>query len=167
MFSTATSPATSLRRVHDDVGRPARRRLSHQTGLGPTADTPPTCAFLHFPSSMGVSGDCWSRRQFPASRFGAAGIACFGDILKNRGAARGDRVPFGLYQFGGRLHAVTSGTATLSGDTNSDPLPPVLIPTPIMPSCYRLSTPLSGSFLVFTWVLAGSVRGRRLSTSIR
>src|SRR5208337_2869412 len=49
---------------------------------------------------------------------------------------------------------------TLSGDTNSDPLPPVLIPTPIMPSCYRLSTPLSGSFLVFTsvsrWVCSGS-----------
>ena len=48
----------------------------------------------------------------------------------------------------------------LSGDTNSDPLPPVLIPTPIMPSCYRLSTPLSGSFLVFTsvsrWVCSGS-----------
>ena len=40
----------------------------------------------------------------------------------------------------------------VSGDTNSDPLPPVLIPTPIMPSCYRLSTPLSGSFLVFTSV---------------
>ena len=48
---------------------------------------------------------------------------------------------------------------TVSGDTNSDPLPPVLIPTPIMPSCYRLSTPLSGSFLVFTsvsrWVCSG------------
>ncbi len=48
----------------------------------------------------------------------------------------------------------------LSGDTNSDPLPPVLIPTPIMPSCYRLSTPLSGSFLVFTsvsrWGCSGS-----------
>ncbi len=48
----------------------------------------------------------------------------------------------------------------VSGDTNSDPLPPVLIPTPIMPSCYRLSTPLSGSFLVFTsvsrWVCSGS-----------
>ncbi len=48
----------------------------------------------------------------------------------------------------------------MSGDTNSDPLLPVLIPTPIMPSCYRLSTPLSGSFLVFTsvsrWVCSGS-----------
>ena len=40
----------------------------------------------------------------------------------------------------------------LSGDTNSDPLPPVLIPTPIMPSCYRLLTPPSGSFLIFTSV---------------
>ena len=48
----------------------------------------------------------------------------------------------------------------VSGDTNSDPLPPVLIPTPIMPSCYRLSTPLSGSFLVLTsvsrWVCSES-----------
>ena len=47
----------------------------------------------------------------------------------------------------------------LSGDTNSDPLPPVLIPTPIMPSCYRLLTSPSGSFLIFTsvsrWVCSG------------
>ncbi len=54
----------------------------------------------------------------------------------------------------------TGNHGTLSGDTNSDPLPPVLIPTPIMPSCYRLSTPLSGSFLVFTsvsrWVCSGA-----------
>ena len=59
----------------------------------------------------------------------------------------------------GCTHA-RSTNPTLSGDTNSDPLPPVLIPTPIMPSCYRLSTPLSGSFLVFTsvsrWVCSGS-----------
>jgi hypothetical protein len=48
----------------------------------------------------------------------------------------------------------------VSGDSNSDPLPPVLIPTPIMPSCYRLLTPPSGSFLIFTsvsrWVCSGS-----------
>ena len=43
MFSTATSPATSLRRVHDDVGRsraatsqPSDRASSH-------GSTPPTC----------------------------------------------------------------------------------------------------------------------------
>ena len=40
------------------------------------------------------------------------------------------------------------------------PLPPVLIPTPIMPSCYRLLTSPSGSFLIFTsvsrWVCSGS-----------
>ena len=49
----------------------------------------------------------------------------------------------------------------LSGDTNFDPLRPVLIPTPIMLSCYRFLPPLSGSFSVFTsgsrWVLSGSV----------
>ena len=56
--------------------------------------------------------------------------------------------------------ALAAKRCRVSGDTNSDPLPPVLIPTPIMPSCYRLSTPLSGSFLVFTsvsrWVCSGS-----------
>ena len=48
----------------------------------------------------------------------------------------------------------------LSGDSNSDPLLTVLIPTPVMPSCYRLLTPSSGSFLIFTsvsrWVCSGS-----------
>ena len=62
---------------------------------------------------------------------------------------------------GGRAGARLRGHCPqVSGDTNSDPLAPVLIPTPIMPSCYRLSTPLSGSFLVFTsvsrWVCSGS-----------
>ena len=62
------------------------------------------------------------------------------------------------------LHSLTrenEKTARLvSGDSNSDPLLPVLIPTPIMPSCYRLLTPPSGSFLIFTsvsrWVGSGS-----------
>src|SRR5271157_5819075 len=48
----------------------------------------------------------------------------------------------------------------VSGDSNSDPLLTVLIPTPVMPSCYRLLTPSSGSFLIFTsvsrWVCSGS-----------
>ena len=48
----------------------------------------------------------------------------------------------------------------MSGDSNSDPLLTVLIPTPIMPSCYRLLTPPSGSFLIFTsvslWVCSES-----------
>ena len=65
------------------------------------------------------------------------------------------------YLQSGRVSAFLRGPQSgLSGDTNSDPLPPVLIPTPIMPSCYRLSTPLSGSFLVFTsvsrWGCSGS-----------
>ncbi len=51
-------------------------------------------------------------------------------------------------------------TWAVSGDSNSDPLLTVLIPTPVMPSCYRLLTPSSGSFLIFTsvsrWVCSGS-----------
>ena len=69
-------------------------------------------------------------------------------------ACVGDSVPV-------TMRATSQMGEKLSGDTNSDPLPPVLIPTPIMPSCYRLSTPLSGSFLVFTsvsrWVCSGSM----------
>ena len=38
----------------------------------------------------------------------SVGIAWFGDILK-KGAARRDRAPFGLCQFGGRCQAVASG----------------------------------------------------------
>src|SRR5271157_2057367 len=58
-----------------------------------------------------------------------------------------------------RLHQTM--TIGLSGDTNFDPLRPVLIPTPSMLSCYRFLPPLSGSFSIFTsgsgWVLSGSV----------
>ena len=38
----------------------------------------------------------------------------------------------------------------LSGDTNSDPLRPVLIPTPVMLPCYRFLPPFSGPLSVFT-----------------
>src|SRR5208337_1862019 len=38
----------------------------------------------------------------------SAGITWFGDIL-NRGAARRDRVPFGLWKFRGRCQALASG----------------------------------------------------------
>ena len=38
----------------------------------------------------------------------------------------------------------------LSGDTNSDPLRPVLIPTPSMLPCYRFLPLFSGPFSVFT-----------------
>jgi hypothetical protein len=49
---------------------------------------------------------------------------------------------------------------TVSGDTNSDPLRPVLNPTPSMLACYRFLPPFSGPFPVFTsgsrWVCSRS-----------
>ena len=51
----------------------------------------------------------------------------------------------------------------VSGDTNSDPLRPVLIPTPIMLPCYRFLPPFSGPFSVFT---SGSGRFFSRSTSV-
>ncbi len=38
----------------------------------------------------------------------------------------------------------------MSGDSKTDPLRPVLNPTPIMLSCYRFLPPFSGPFSVFT-----------------
>ena len=81
MFSTATSPATSLRRVHDDVGRARAATSQPSTGLRPTA-AHPLPAFSHLPSSMGVRGVVAPRRRSPTWIFGA-GIARFGDILNN------------------------------------------------------------------------------------
>jgi len=38
----------------------------------------------------------------------------------------------------------------MSGDTNSDPLGPILIPTPVMLPCYRLLPPFRCPFSMFT-----------------
>jgi len=75
MFSTATSPTTSLRRVHDDVGRsraatsqPSDRASSH--GSTPPASVPYTPC-----RAWGSGGFVAPRRQSASRIFGAAAAA--------------------------------------------------------------------------------------------
>src|SRR5271157_387268 len=96
MFSTATSPATSLRRVHDDVGRsraatsqPSNRASSH-------GSTPPTCV-LTPPVEYGGLGVLSRLAADPPPRFSEQESP--GSVTYcNRGGARRDRAPFGLCQ---------------------------------------------------------------------
>src|SRR5208337_4560044 len=98
------------------------------------------------------------------ARFGAWNGERLGplrDILGLTNKLHIDRNPLWPQGFTCTRH-ISIGTLGLwlSGDNNSDPLLTVLIPTPVMPSCYRLLTPSSGSFLIFTsvsrWVCSGS-----------
>ena len=112
-----------------------------ETPAGEPADAPLSC----------------SRGGETPIQYGQPGVFIPGETRSSSGALSSSGGPG--WPPGPLSHSSRRIVDHVSGDTNSDPLPPVLIPTPIMPSCYRLSTPLSGSFLVFTsvsrWVCSG------------